>query len=82
MSFTINHFHMIKPKFNSFIYFLIICCSSFLSIAVCKKKKHSNKKQPEKRGFIWLTLPGHSPLLRKVREGAQGRNRQVGAVAK
>lgn len=72
---------MVKQKFNTFIYFLIICCSSFLSIAVIKKK-HSNKKQPGKRGFICLTHPGHSTSLRKVKEGAQGRNRQVGVVIK
>lgn len=43
--------------------------------------KHSDQKQLEEEGLIWLPRPDHSPLWRRVRTGNQGRNLESGAQA-
>ena len=42
-------------------------CSNFFGVAI---RKHYDQSNSGKKGFNWLTLPGHSPSLREVRAGA------------
>lgn len=43
--------------------------------------KHSDQKQLEEEGLIWLAHPDHSPLWRRVRTGNQGKNLESGTQA-
>lgn len=48
------------------------CWTSFLSVALIKHPDPEELR--ERKGFLWLILPGHGPSLKEVRAGTQDRS--------
>lgn len=68
------------------LYFIVLHCiilfnSILARIFLPMIKTHDQNQLGEERVFFQLTQPGHTPLQREVREGAQGRNPEAGVEA-
>jgi hypothetical protein len=63
---------------RGFVYYCAVVVLVRVSVAVMK---HHDQSNLGRKGFILLTLPHHSPLLKEAKAGTQGMKLEAGTEA-